>query len=87
MPDLTPGIRSRRQALGISQVALAARSQLTRQSISAIEAKRSIPSVDVALRLAKALECTVEDLFGEERSTFAGGARQRSDPCSGHSSC
>lgn len=48
----------------MSQVALAAAARLTRQSIGAIEAGRAVPSVDVALRLAGVLDCSVEDLFG-----------------------
>jgi molybdate-binding protein/DNA-binding XRE family transcriptional regulator len=42
---------------------LAAQAGLSRQSIGAIEAGRSQPAVDVALRLAAALECSVERLF------------------------
>lgn len=57
-------MRELREARGLSQVALAASSRLTRQSVGAIEAGRSIPAVDVALRIAKALDCRVEDLFG-----------------------
>ena len=36
---------------------------LTRQTISAIENRRYVPSTTVALRLARALGCQVEDLF------------------------
>ena len=56
-------IRSKRQALGLGQGALAERCGLTRQAISGIEAGHYIPNTAVALRLAKALGCTVEDLF------------------------
>lgn len=49
----------------MSQSALGAAASLSRQSIGAIEAGRAIPAVDVALRLAKALDCPVEDLFGD----------------------
>jgi putative molybdopterin biosynthesis protein len=56
-------LRARRELLGLSQVALAAAVGLSRQSLSAVEAGRSQPGVDVALRLAAALECRVEDLF------------------------
>ncbi|MEY4581882.1 MAG: hypothetical protein RL701_6585 [Pseudomonadota bacterium] len=52
-----------REARGLSQVALAAASQLTRQSIGAVEAGRAMPAVDVAMRIAKALDCSVEQLF------------------------
>ena len=56
-------LREIREARKLSQVALAAAAQLTRQSIGAIEAGRATPAVDVALRLAKALDCSVEQLF------------------------
>jgi putative molybdopterin biosynthesis protein len=66
MLDPAPNrVRERREALGLSQVALAAAAGVTRQSVSAIEAGRATPGVDVALRLAKALDGRVEDLFGE----------------------
>lgn len=66
MSEQTPNrVRERREARGLSQVALAAAASLTRQSVGAIEAGRAMPAVDVALRLAKALDCTVEELFGE----------------------
>jgi putative molybdopterin biosynthesis protein len=57
-------VRSQRDARGLSQLALAERVSLTRQSVGAIEAGRATPSVEVALRIATALDCTVEDLFG-----------------------
>lgn len=41
---------------------------LTRQSVHAIESGRSLPAVDIALRLAHALDCRVEDLFGHAAS-------------------
>lgn len=56
--------RAAREALGLSQSALAAATQLSRQSIGAIEAGRAVPAVDVALRIAAALQRSVEELFG-----------------------
>ena len=56
-------IRSRRQAAGLSQQELARRSGMTRQAMNAIEAGHYVPSTLVAMRLAKALGCRVEDLF------------------------
>lgn len=50
----------------MSQVGLAAAVRLTRQSVSAIEAGRAVPAVDVALRLAAALDSSVERLFGAQ---------------------
>jgi putative molybdopterin biosynthesis protein len=58
-------IRERRCAQGLTQNALAELTELTRQSINAIETGRARPSVDVALRLATALGCSVERLFAE----------------------
>ncbi len=58
-------VRERREARGLSQVELAERAALSRQSVGAIEAARATPAVDVALRLARALDCRVEDLFGD----------------------
>lgn len=57
-------VRKQREARGLSQITLAERAGLTRQSVGAIEAGRATPAVDVALRIARALDCRVEDLFG-----------------------
>jgi putative molybdopterin biosynthesis protein len=66
MPNVAPNrVRELREARGLSQVELAAASSLARQSVGAIEAGRATPAVDVAIRLARALGCRVEDLFGE----------------------
>lgn len=52
-----------RVARGLSQQDLAARCALTRQSVGAIEGGRYVPNTGVALALARALGCSVEDLF------------------------
>ncbi len=57
-------VRELREARGLSQIELAAAASLTRQSVGAIEAGRATPAVDVAIRLARALGCAVEELFG-----------------------
>ncbi|MEZ4383507.1 MAG: substrate-binding domain-containing protein [Nannocystaceae bacterium] len=57
-------MRAAREALGLTQAALAAAVGLSRQSVGAIEAGRATPAVDVALRLARALGRPVEALFG-----------------------
>jgi molybdate-binding protein/DNA-binding XRE family transcriptional regulator len=56
-------VRPARLALGLSQGQLAARTGLTRQAISSIEAGQYVPNTAVALTLARALHCTVENLF------------------------
>ena len=50
-------------AKGFTQQELADRAQVTRAQVSAIEANRHSPSVDAALRLARALDATVEAIF------------------------
>lgn len=67
MPPPPPNrVRALREARGLTQLALAEAVGLTRQSLGAIEAGRSSPSVHVALRIAAAVGCRVEDLFGDE---------------------
>jgi len=56
-------LKSLRTAKGLSQGDLAQMSRLTRQAIYAIETTRYLPTTPVALRLAKALQCQVEDIF------------------------
>lgn len=60
---LQSDLRRRRTQAGLSQVALAAQVDLSRQALAGIETGRQVPSTAVALRLARALRCTVEDLF------------------------
>ncbi|OGW51412.1 MAG: hypothetical protein A2V62_08770 [Nitrospirae bacterium RBG_19FT_COMBO_58_9] len=48
---------------GLSQGELAGQSGITRQAVSAIESHLYLPTTAVALRLAAALGCRVEDLF------------------------
>jgi molybdate-binding protein/DNA-binding XRE family transcriptional regulator len=61
--NLEGRVRPARLALGLSQGQLAARTGLTRQAISSIESGQYVPNTAVALTLARALHCTVEDLF------------------------
>lgn len=56
-------LRSLRTAKGLSQGALAGMAGVTRQAIYAIEGNQYLPTTAVALRLAAALGCRVEDLF------------------------
>ena len=65
MPDLRldTHLRSRRRAAGLSQTALAERTGVSRQAIVATEGGRNAPSTMLSLRLARALECRVEDIF------------------------
>lgn len=69
MPDVRrhpdDRLRLTRLARGHSQGDLARAAGITRQAISGIESGRWSPSLDVALSLARALDSSVEDLFGE----------------------
>ena len=56
-------LRSHRTARGWSQGQLADAAHITRQAVCAIEANQYLPTTAVALRLAGALHCKVEDLF------------------------
>lgn len=56
-------LRVRRQECGLTQTELAARAEVSRQLIAAVEAGQNTPGVDAALRLAQALSTTVEALF------------------------
>lgn len=57
-------VAERRLALGWSQETLATAAGVPRSSLSAIEAGRLTPSVSAALAVARALGCSVEELFG-----------------------
>ena len=60
---LSNTLKARREQLGVSQKELAARAEVSRQAIVAIEAGRQVPSTALALGLARSLGCQVEDLF------------------------
>ena len=47
----------------LTQAELAERAGVTRKSINGIETGRYVPSTELALRLARVLCCTVEDIF------------------------
>lgn len=56
-------LRAKRIERGLSQKALAQQAGLTRQALYSIESDRYLPSTEISLRLARALNCGVEDLF------------------------
>jgi putative transcriptional regulator len=61
--QLATTMKVHRAMRGLTQAELAELSGITRKSINAIETGRMVPSVLIALKLAKALETTVETLF------------------------
>lgn len=56
-------LREKRQAMALSQKQLADLAGITRQAVSALESDQYSPATSVALQLARALNCRVEDLF------------------------
>jgi DNA-binding XRE family transcriptional regulator len=56
-----------RFAAGLSQAELAAAVSTTPRTIWAIERRKRIPSVTLALAIARVLDRDVESLFGDER--------------------
>jgi molybdate-binding protein/DNA-binding XRE family transcriptional regulator len=63
MPEIENHLGTLRQKRGISAAQLAQVVGVTRQTIYAMEAGSYVPNTAVALRLARALEVQVEDLF------------------------
>jgi putative transcriptional regulator len=59
-----PRIRAGRRAAGLTQQGLAAAVQVSRQTIIAMETGDYAPSVYLALKVALALDTTVELLWG-----------------------
>ncbi|MBD2078111.1 helix-turn-helix domain-containing protein [Phormidium sp. FACHB-592] len=67
--DLCNNLKQIRLRLGMSQQDVAAIAGVSRQTIGGVESGQYAPSTTVALRLAKALGCQVEDLFWLEQDT------------------
>ena len=61
--ELNCQVRSRREGLRLGAGELAARCGITRQTLHSVETGQYLPNTLVALRLARALDCRVEDLF------------------------
>lgn len=56
-------IKEIREAAGMSQEALATASGVTRVSISRYESGERVPPLDIAARIARALNCKIDDLL------------------------
>lgn len=67
MPEaiLNNKVKTHRVLADLTQEDLAQQVGVTRQTVLAIEKGNYAPSVVLALRLAKILKCSVEDLFDE----------------------
>ena len=72
--ELGRRIASRRKELGLKQARVCEMCELSDKYLSAIECARSIPSLDVLLRICDALESTPNELLiglrqGEDKDT------------------
>lgn len=59
-------VKERRAQRGLSQGELAAALSVSRQTINSIEKGRYIPSLPLALALARYFDSTVEEMFRED---------------------
>jgi len=88
--ELVNRLREKRQAQALSQKQLANLAGITRQAVSALEASQYSPATSVALQLARALHCRVEDLFSLEtggeivEGELLGATPQGSGPLRAH---
>src|SRR5882672_3517266 len=64
-------MKARRLDARLGQKEAAKAAGISRQAYASIEARRAVPSVAIALRLAELFGTTVEDLFGEREATLA----------------
>src|SRR5690242_15286783 len=83
MARLETGLRRARLKTGLKQGELAERAGISRQTLSVLESGRGQPATLIALRLARALGCRVEELFwlreegGELTAELAAGAPRK----------
>ena len=68
MPErLLNKLKDRRTELGLTQAELAERCGVTRKTVNTVENGVFTPSATLAIKLAQALELSVEELFWIER--------------------
>jgi len=60
---MTNNVRERRSERGLSQGQLATALAVSRQTINSIETGRYVPSLPLAIALARYFETTVEEMF------------------------
>ena len=61
--NLLNNLEEFRKAAGLTQQELSESAEVSRKSINAIENVVYVPSTVLALKIAKTLNCSVEDLF------------------------
>ena len=61
--NLRNDLEARRKLVGLTQQELSVLADVSRKSINAIENGIYVPSTVLALKIARTLDCRVEDLF------------------------
>ena len=61
--NLNNNLEEIRKSVGMTQLQLSERADVSRKSINAIENGIYVPSTVLALKIAKILKCKVEDIF------------------------
>ena len=61
--NLLNSLEEKRKLAGLTQQELSESAEVSRKSINAIENGIYVPSTVLALKIAKTLNCSVEDLF------------------------
>ena len=62
--ELENHIQVHRESAGLTQGELAEKAGVTRKTVNTVERGHYVPSTVLALRLARALSTTVDELFG-----------------------
>lgn len=62
-------VRARRLAVDLSQAELALAVDVSRQTINSIETGRYLPSLPLAMALARYFHTTVEEIFHDDTTT------------------
>ena len=57
-------LKEYREKAGLSQEKLAEKLEVSRQTIISIEGGKYVPSLELALKLAKLFKCKIEEIFG-----------------------
>jgi putative transcriptional regulator len=63
-------IKLARVAMGLTQQQLAQKTEVSRQTINAVEAGKYVPSTVLALKLSAILETSINELFALEDSDW-----------------
>ena len=66
MSEVLPGILTRRKALGMSQADLAELVGCTSQAVGMWERGETLPAADRLPDIARALQCSVDDLYSKK---------------------